>query len=209
MYPRSPLALLTALVLTLGLGPATAFAQAPQRKKATRKPASVPTTSYIDKDGIPRLPNGSPDYAHYPNPFVVKKWTVELAGAAGQSANAAGYQEYSLGANAYFYNWLAWRNMAFYRPAAQPGGGSLYGLDMTERMSYEFSRSSGLAVFASPGYRFAGGGAAAPLGEAGVSFKIAGFTVSAGARSLVYSWVQTAASNETQIFVNIGLGTRP
>jgi hypothetical protein len=199
--------ILAMTVLVLGTGGAAADTQVAKKKKA-RKPSSDQAIS-MGKNGIPLLPDGTPDYSKYPNPFVVKKWTFEIEGAMGSNAQGDGYQEFGLGANAYFYNWLAWRNIAFFRPPTQNNGSPIYGIDMTERMSYEFSRSNGLAVFASPGYRLAGGGMAAPLAEAGFTVRIAGLTLGGGVRGLMRSWVETAASNETQFFINLSTGSHP
>lgn len=168
-------------------------------KRAQRRPSSIATS------GIPMLPNGRPDYSKFPNPFVVKGWSFDAGGASGQAEDErAPYTEFSLGANAYFYRWLAWRNSAFMRNGER--GAKLYGLDMSERFSYEFSEETGLGVFASPGFRFAGGQHTAPFGEGGLIMKIGPVQLCAGARQLLHSWVRTGGANETQFFVGLGLG---
>lgn len=195
--------ILFALVFASG----SLFAQTPpKKKKRVRRPSSV-HTNYIDKNGIPRLANGSPDYKRFPNPFIVKKWDLDAEGASGQTADGNGYQQYGLGASAYFYNWLAWRNVAFYRPATQGQGTPLYGLDMSERMSYEFGRS-GVAVFTSPGYRFAGP-SSAPLADGGLQFRVAGLTFSIGARGYFRGWIQTGGVNDQQVFLNLSTRIAP
>jgi hypothetical protein len=218
MYAGAGSFMLFTITVALCAGGPVAYAQdtnstgttVVKKKKVARKPANaVEGVNRFDKNGVPVLPDGSPDYSRFPNPFVVKKWTLELEGTMGTTPQGDGYQEFGLGANAYFYNWLAWRNVAFFRPATQNNGTPIYGIDTTERMSYEFSRATGLAVFGSPGFRLAGGGNAAPLLEGGVTIRIAGLTLGGGARALLHSWVDTAGSNETQFFINLSTGSHP
>ncbi|MGZ3723007.1 MAG: hypothetical protein ACXVA9_08765, partial [Bdellovibrionales bacterium] len=122
-------------------------------------------------------------------------------GAASGSVGGNTYNEFGLGANAYFYNWLAWRNVAFLRPAGALPGTQVFGVDTSERMSYELSR--GFAIFAAPGFRLAGGNQAAPFAEAGASLRVAQIAIEGGARELLGSWVRTGGVNETQFFVSL------
>jgi hypothetical protein len=112
-----------------------------------------------------------------------------------------------VGVSAYFYDWLAFRNVGFYRPAvlgsAMP---KMYGLDTSERFSYSFARDTGLVLFAAPGWRITGGIGSSPYGEAGVAVKVGGFALGGGMRQLVRSWVHTGAPNETEFFVDISIG---
>lgn len=166
----------------------------PKTHAKSRKPMSV------NSMGIPLLPDGSPDYSKIPNPFVVKKWSFDLNGAMGQRKDTS-YQEFGLGFDAYFYRWMAWRNQFFVHTGQEKN----FGLDMSERLSYEIGRS-GFHVFGSPGFRFAGGGEAAPFLEAGVSIKLGDLKFSAGGRQLLGSWVRTGRPNENQVFISLGTG---
>jgi hypothetical protein len=172
--------------------------------KKSRKPASV--SPAVSKTGVPLLPDGTPDYSRFPNPFVVKKWTIDLGGATGVSPAGDRYSEYSLGLNTYFYSWLSWRNVLFMRPESGAAAEPIYGFETSERMSYEFFSGPRLAVFASPGFRFAGGRETAPFAEAGISLRVGGgFLLSSGARVLLGSWVTTGGANQTQVFIDMSV----
>lgn len=182
------------LMTVVGLLSSQCLWAKPKARAKVRKPTAV------NSMGIPLLPDGSPDYSKIPNPFVVKKWSFDLNGSMGQRNNTT-YQEFGLGFDAYFYRWMAWRNQFF----AHTGAEKIYGLDMSERMSYEFARS-GIHAFGAPGFRFAGGGEAAPFLEGGLSVNLGDLKLSAGGRQLLGSWVRTGRPNETQLFISLGTG---
>jgi hypothetical protein len=181
------------------------FLAAPAAEARVKKSKIKRKTASVGRTGIPLLPDGSPDYSKFPNPFVVKKWNFD-AGAAGGARNGTGYSEYGLAANAYFYDWLAWRNSVYMR--AGENGKRNFGFDTSERFVYEIGRS-GFSLFAAPGFRFGGALGNAPFAEAGAILELGPVAVGGGARELFASWTRTAAGNETQVFVSIFAGGFP
>ena len=139
------------------------------------------------------------DFSKYPNPFVVKKWSFDLGGAAMPVGNET-RMEYSLAANAYFYRFLTWRNALF----TQQGTTSAIGLDTTEIFTYVPVK--GFIVFAGPGFRFVNPGTNSLFGEAGLGFRVAGLALTCGARVIVNSWMKTSEPNQTQYFGRLEIG---
>lgn len=170
-----------------------------QTQKVSRKPATLAGGhAKVSKTGIPLLPDGTPDYSKFPNPFVVQKWSFDLS--------AGSDKEYGIGANAHFYRWLAWRNLIFIRQASESSP-QFFGVDSSERISYNhpLSKTFGLSIFAAPGFRLAGGGHAAPFAEAGAGVRIATVNISGGARKLLNSWIDTGGRDETQFFLSVSV----
>ncbi len=161
-----------------------------RRKVIKRKPAQV----------IKMKPS------EYPNPFVVKGWTFDAGLSRGQRQRAD-YYEYSVGANAYFYDWLAWRNVIYMRDNLD--GTKNLGWDMSERFNYELGQDSGLSIFGAPGFRWGGSAGNGPFVEAGATFQIGRVAVGGGVRELFTSWTRTGAGNETQVFINLFAGGWP
>ena len=139
------------------------------------------------------------DFSKYPNPFVVKKWSFDLGGAA-MPVGSETKMEYSIAANAYFYRFLTWRNALF----MQTGTTSAMGLDTTELFTYAPVRN--FILFAGPGFRFVNTGTNSLFAEAGAGVRFSGLALSGGARVIVASWMKTSESNYTQYFARLEIG---
>ena len=134
----------------------------------------------------------------------LERLTFDL-GASGGSVGSVSYTEVQLGFNAYFYEWLAWRNAVFGRFPST--GASVYGLDSSMRGILDLSlAATGITVFAGPGVRFPNQGAVTPFAEAGAVFKIIGLALGGGAKVVLNSWVQSGAANDTQYFIILAGG---
>jgi len=154
----------------------------------------------------PRKPRASSREGARRGPLGLERLTFDL-GASFGAVGEVSYTEIELGFNAYFYHWLAWRNAVFGRfPSV---GSSIYGLDSSVRLVLDLSGSlGGITAFAGPGARFASGGghATVPLVEGGAVFKIVGFAIGGGVKTLMNSMVQAGAPNDTQYFLILAGG---
>lgn len=133
-------------------------------------------------------------------PFGLYALTFDLGLSAG-SVNNVSYTEVNLGLNAYFWEWLNWRNALFGRFPSS--GNSIYGLDSSVRGILHLPL---LTAFAGPGYRFANEGQSAPFGEAGLILKVAGISLGGGVKTILNSWVTPNAPNDTQYFLILAGG---
>jgi hypothetical protein len=139
-----------------------------------------------------------------PSIFGLQRLTFDL-GASGGAVGEISYTEAQLGLNAYFYEWLAWRNAVFGRFPSK--GTSIYGLDSSARGILDLSvASTGLTIFAGPGVRFPNAGAVTPFGELGALLKFIGIAVGGGAKIVLNSWVHSGAANDTQYFIILAGG---
>lgn len=135
--------------------------------------------------------------------------TFDVSGSIG-STGGRGYQELSLGLNAFFYEWLVWRNSAFSRFIE--GADNMYGLDTSARFVLNLGDSKlGLTAFAGPGYRFATGGGrspadSAPFAEAGIVAKMGGLSIGGGVKTVFNSVVRSGAQEDTQYFLILAGG---
>lgn len=135
--------------------------------------------------------------------FGLEKLTFDL-GASGGSSNGVGYTEINLGLNAYFYDWLAWRNAVFGR--LMSGATNVYGLDSSLRGIFDMSGPVGFTAFAGPGYRFVNQGSGAPFAEIGLVIKLPGFALGGGVKTVLTSLSQSGAANDTQYFLILAGG---
>jgi hypothetical protein len=135
--------------------------------------------------------------------FGLQKLTFDLGGSGG-SVNGVSYTEIDLGLNAYFYDWLAWRNAVFGRFAS--GQSNLYGLDSSVRGILSLGSVVGFTAFAGPGYRFVNQGGNVPFLEGGLVFKFLGIAVGGGVKTLLTSAAQSGAPNDTQYFLILAGG---
>lgn len=133
----------------------------------------------------------------------LERVTFDL-GASSGSTNSVSYTELNLGLNAYFYEWLAWRNAIFGR--FMTGSSGVYGLDSSLRGIIEASGFMGFTAFAGPGYRFVNQGRGAPFFETGIVLKLAGLALGGGVKTVLTSWAQSGAPNETQYFIILAGG---
>lgn len=138
------------------------------------------------------------------SPLGLERLTFDL-GASGGSSGAVSYTEVEFGLNAYFSEWLAWRNAVFGRFPST--GSSIYGLDSSVRGILGLSAAiGGVTIFAGPGVRFPNQGAVTPFAEAGLVFRLAGLALGGGAKAIFNSWVQSGVSNDTQYFIILAGG---
>lgn len=135
--------------------------------------------------------------------FGVERLTYDLGLSSGQ-LNGANYTELGIGLSAYFRRWLAWRNEIFARFTS--GASNAYGLDSSVRGVWNVGGALGFTAFAGPGYRFVTVGGNTPLVEAGLVFKFAGIALGGGMKTLLNSWVQSGAANDSQYFIILGGG---
>ena len=135
--------------------------------------------------------------------------TYDIGASLGNSSNRS-YQELSLGVNAYFYEWLVWRNAGFARFIE--GADNMYGLDTSARFVLNLGDSKmGLTAFAGPGYRFATSSGSipadsAPFAEAGLVAKLGGLSIGGGAKTVFNGMVRSGAPNDTQYFLILAGG---
>lgn len=135
--------------------------------------------------------------------------TYDLSGSFG-STGGRGYQEISVGVNAFFYEWLAWRNSAFARFIE--GTDNVYGLDTSARFILNLGdHKLGLTAFAGPGFRFAKSAGSsiadsAPFAEAGVVAKLGGIAIGGGVKSVYNGIVRSGAAQDTQYFLILAGG---
>ena len=135
--------------------------------------------------------------------------TYDLSGSLGSTAGR-NYQEVSLGLNAFFYEWLAWRNSAFARFV--DGTDNVYGLDTSARFILNLGdRKFGLTAFAGPGFRFATSSGkapadSAPFAEAGVVAKLGGLAIGGGVKTVYNNFVRSGAVLDTQYFLILAGG---
>lgn len=134
------------------------------------------------------------------SPFGLHALTFDF-GLSGGSVGGVSYAEANLGLNAYFAEWLAWRNAIFGR--FPQTGQTTYGLDTSLRgiLNVPF-----LTAFAGPGYRFVTEGGSAPLVEGGVVLKLGILAIGGGVKVVMTSWSKSGAQNDTQYFVILGGG---
>lgn len=126
-------------------------------------------------------------------------------GASTGKAGGVSYTEANLGLNYYLKSWLVWRNALWGRFAS--GIDTIYGLDSSIRFIYATgSRSLGFTAFAGPGYRFASQGISPPFAEAGVVFKLGGFNLGGGVKSLFFNMVNSTYEADTQFFIILSGG---
>jgi len=133
-------------------------------------------------------------------PFGLYALTFDLGLSTG-AVNNVSYTEVNLGLNAYFKEWLAWRNALFGRFPSS--GNTVYGLDSSVRGILHLPI---LTAFAGPGYRIANEDQSAPFAEAGLVLKLAGISVGGGVKSIMNSWVKANAPNDTQYFLILSGG---
>lgn len=135
--------------------------------------------------------------------------TFDVSGSLG-SSGGRGYQEISLGINAYFTDWFVWRNSGFSRFIE--GTDNVYGLDTSARFVLNLGNSAlGLTAFAGPGYRFATTGGnipadSAPFAEGGIVAKLGGVSIGGGVKTVFNSVVRSGAPEDTQYFLILAGG---
>lgn len=155
----------------------------------------------------PVEPRGRPRQARAPrrsSPLGLHRLTFDL-GASSGSVNDVSYTEVGVGLNAYFTDWLAWRNAVFGRFVS--GGTNVYGLDTSVRGILDLSGSvAGLTFFAGPGFRFVNEGFNTPFAEGGVVLRVGGISLGGGAKVLLNSIVRSGTKNDTQYFIIIAGG---
>jgi hypothetical protein len=129
--------------------------------------------------------------------------------------NGRTYQEINLGLNWKLSDWLIFRNSAFQRQAQDQD--TVYGLDSSLRLEQVFQNKDqtlGLKFFGGPGVRIASEKSNAYFAEAGLSVKLGGINIGAGAKALQYDQVRRDSSGnelprtENQVFITLsGSGT--
>lgn len=135
--------------------------------------------------------------------------TFDVSGSIGKAYDR-NYQEISLGVNAYFTNWFAWRNSGFARFIE--GVDNVYGLDTSARFILNLGDSTlGLTAFVGPGYRFATSSGtlpadSAPFAEGGVVAKLGGLSIGGGVKTVFNSLVRSGAPEDTQYFLILAGG---
>ncbi len=159
-----------------------------------RSSAAAPTT---DSSTPRRRSNTS---AGTSGPFGLYALTYDLGLSAG-SVGSVSYTEVNFGLNAYFYEWLAWRNALFGRFPSS--GNSVYGLDSSVRGILNLPM---LTAFAGPGYRLANEDSSAPFLEGGLILKVGGFAIGGGLKSILNSFVKSNASDDIQYFLILSGG---
>lgn len=134
----------------------------------------------------------------------LERLTFDLGASMG-SVNNVTYTEFDLGLNAYFKEWLAWRNAVFAR--LMSGADTIYGLDSSVRGILNVSGAvAGFTAFAGPGYRFVNQGRNVPFVEGGVILKLIGLSIGGGVKTLLNSWIISGAPNDTQYFLILAGG---
>ena len=165
---------------------------------AARAPEPLPNHRYSTRSGAP---SEEPKSRF---PFGIEHITFDLGGSFG-SSNGYSYSEFSLGANAFFTDWFAWREAVFGRFSSYYG--NVYGLDSSIRGIYDVRTGGfGLTLFAGPGYRLATASSSAPFAEAGLVIHLNGFSIGGGAKSILNSWVASGTPNDTQYFIILAGG---
>lgn len=135
--------------------------------------------------------------------------TFDVSGSIGKTYDRS-YQEISLGVNAYFTDWFAWRNSGFARFIE--GVDNVYGLDTSARFILNLGDSTlGLTAFVGPGYRFATSSGtlpadSAPFAEGGVVAKLGGLSIGGGVKTVFNSLVRSGAPEDTQYFLILAGG---
>jgi hypothetical protein len=135
--------------------------------------------------------------------------TYDISGSLGNTSGR-GYQEVSIGLNAFFNEWFNWRNSGFGRFIE--GSDSVYGLDTSGRFVLNLGDAKlGLTAFVGPGYRFATSAGnsqadSAPFAEGGVTVKLGGLRIGGGVKTVFNSVVRSGAPEDTQYFLILGGG---
>ena len=137
------------------------------------------------------------------------RMTFDISGSLGNTSGR-GYQEISLGLNAYFTDWFVWRNSGFSRFIE--GTDNVYGLDTSARFVLNLGTSAlGLTAFAGPGYRFATTNGSipadsAPFAEGGIVAKLGGVSIGGGVKTVFNSVVRSGTPEDTQYFLILAGG---
>ena len=135
--------------------------------------------------------------------------TYDIGASTGSTRSTSGgvttdrtYSEASLGINAFFSNWFAWRNAGFGRFST--GVDTVYGLDSSFRLMADVGdRQLGASAFLGPGYRFVTNGDSAPFAEAGLTIHLAGLSIGGGAKRVFNTVIRPNVPDDTQYFITL------
>ncbi len=139
--------------------------------------------------------------------------TYDVSGSTG-TYNSRTYNEITLGLNWFFSDWFVWRNAAFSRQSSSSEE-TYQGLDSSARLTTTLGdpqEGLSLTAFGGPGVRLASKNKNAAFAEAGLSIKLGGIRIGAGAKVLEYFSTQkdstgvTLPKGDTQYFVTISGG---
>jgi hypothetical protein len=132
--------------------------------------------------------------------------SYDLGASLGNYAGKS-YTELNLGLNWYLSDNFNWRNSVFSRFG---GSSSVAGLDSSMRLesrSQSTDGNFGSHLFLGPGVRIADTANTGLFIEGGASFRIGGFSLGGGLKSIYYSSPASGNSNsDTEFFIILGGG---
>ncbi len=133
-------------------------------------------------------------------------------GSVSTSTGSSSYTEIALGLNAFFSDWLIWRNSGFTRMGQ--GYDGTYGLDTSARFVLNLGDAAlGLNAFIGPGYRVILGqssgtnqAGSSPFAEAGAVVRLGGLNLGGGVKSVFNSAVRSGEKDDVQYFLILSGG---